>query len=167
MTWSRLKTINRCKRHLVNQFFLFFLQFISFVFHFLFLFFLFFIDSSFPLLSFSFFNLLSFFHLFRSFFFPFLFLFTLRLSFFHLFMFTFFHFFFLLFFFSFLFFHFLLFPLSPFLSLLSLVVPLFECCLNRQCSARSPDPLRWKHTLHPNICLGGLRVNLFCPSFRS
>ena len=60
-------------------------------------------------------------------------------------------------------FPFFLFPFSPFPSLLSLVVPLFEYCLNRQCSARSPDPLRWKHTLHPNFCLEGLRVNLLLP----
>ena len=55
------------------------------------------------------------------------------------------------------------FPISPFSFVASLVVPLFEYRLNRQCSARSPDPLRWKHTLHANFCLGGLRVNLLLP----
>ena len=58
---------------------------------------------------------------------------------------------------------FFFFPFSPFLSLLPLVVPSFEYCLNRQCSARSPDPLRWKHTLHPDLRLRGLRVNLLLP----
>ena len=61
------------------------------------------------------------------------------------------------------FFIFILFPFSPFLSLLSSVVPSFEYCLNWQCSARFLDPLRWKHTFHPNLCLGGLRVNLLLP----
>ena len=58
---------------------------------------------------------------------------------------------------------FFLFRFSPFLSLLSWVVPSFECCLTRQCSARSPDLMRWKHSLHRNFCLGGLRVNLLLP----
>ena len=81
MTWSRLKTIDRCKRHLVNrirpdwiftttfnQFFLFFLQFISFVFSFIVSLFFFFLVCFFSLFfSFLFFSFLFFSFLFFSF----------------------------------------------------------------------------------------------------